>query len=551
MNLPKIRADLEGTLRRVFPHPEFRQGQDTAILEILEHILFHRKKHVFLDAPTGSGKSAIAYSVHKVIAEYWPTWRSTIATRTISLQDQYVSIYPEIYDLRSKVNYPCYYDRDGYYDTVRCKMRRLKHSCRYSNCQYLQRRDRWCTEERLRSTNHSFLLECCTAVCASPENRCNLIIMDEAHNINDTIVAHSIVNIDAVEVEKLYKLCGITSHTVLSCIRQLISMASENGIYLITEDFRKVSDRLYHAAMNLYSQINTKVATLTEAQLEDYAEVIDGSNNLKELAEILVTCTPQSAFFIEENTGNAVRMKPVLGRYTAPFRLFRKADMFLYMSSTLCGIDSLAKMIGVDPSHMATVVLPNNFPVANRRVYYAPVAKVSKGNKAESMPRIVEALDKIISTHFNRGDKKGIVHAVSFENANYILQNSKFAEFITVPRNAAEAVRALSNSGKCVVVSPSIEEGLDFKDGMSRFQIIVKVPFGYLGDPLIHYVFTEYPGIYARNAISRIIQACGRSIRHADDFAATYILDKNFDLLINKYRSVFPKWFLDAMVKVF
>ena len=42
-----------------------------------------------------------------------------------------------------------------------------------------------------------------------------------------------------------------------------------------------------------------------------------------------------------------------------------------------------------------------------------------------------------------------------------------------------------------VLISPSLHLGLDLKDDLSRFQIIVKVPYGNLGDRWIHH-FVDY-----------------------------------------------------------
>jgi Rad3-related DNA helicase len=83
---------------------------------------------------------------------------------------------------------------------------------------------------------------------------------------------------------------------------------------------------------------------------------------------------------------------------------------------------------------------------------------------------------------------------------------------------------------------------------MSRFQIIAKVPFLYLGDPLVKLNAERRPKWYARKAVLRIVQACGRSIRGVDDHAKTYILDLNFKRLLRDNMELFPEWFLASVV---
>jgi Rad3-related DNA helicase len=52
---------------------------------------------------------------------------------------------------------------------------------------------------------------------------------------------------------------------------------------------------------------------------------------------------------------------------------------------------------------------------------------------------------------------------------------------------------------------------------------------------------------YARDAIVKIIQGSGRSIRSENDWAETFVLDSNFVRLLNKDKELFPKWFLEGI----
>ena len=98
-----------------------------------------------------------------------------------------------------------------------------------------------------------------------------------------------------------------------------------------------------------------------------------------------------------------------------------------------------------------------------------------------------------------------------------------------------------------IVLSPSLEKGFDAKDDLSRFQILAKVPYGFLGDEYIKYNAESNKDWYARNAILRLVQASGRSIRGVTDYADTYILDSNFKRLYDNNKQVFPVWYKDSL----
>jgi ATP-dependent DNA helicase DinG len=103
-----------------------------------------------------------------------------------------------------------------------------------------------------------------------------------------------------------------------------------------------------------------------------------------------------------------------------------------------------------------------------------------------------------------------------------------------------------SNKGN-IVLSPSIVKGYDFKGDMSRFQIVAKCPFPFLGDALVALNAKDRPDWYARKTILALVQSCGRSIRGIDDWANTYIVDTNFLRLLRDNHDIFPEWFVESI----
>ena len=78
-----------------------------------------------------------------------------------------------------------------------------------------------------------------------------------------------------------------------------------------------------------------------------------------------------------------------------------------------------------------------------------------------------------------------------------------------------------------VLVSSSLAEGVDLKDDLSRFQIIIKLPFANLQDVRIKKK-SKMGDWYLNNMFMKFVQQCGRSTRNIDDFSKTYVLDGSF-----------------------
>ena len=94
-----------------------------------------------------------------------------------------------------------------------------------------------------------------------------------------------------------------------------------------------------------------------------------------------------------------------------------------------------------------------------------------------------------------------------------------------------------------VLLSPSMMEGVDLKDNLSRFQIICKVPFPYLGDLVVKKRMELNNKWYPYTTAKSIIQSLGRSIRNETDHAISYILDSDWERFYRMNSDLFPKEF--------
>jgi Rad3-related DNA helicase len=99
-----------------------------------------------------------------------------------------------------------------------------------------------------------------------------------------------------------------------------------------------------------------------------------------------------------------------------------------------------------------------------------------------------------------------------------------------------------------VLVSPSLTHGIDLKDNLARFQIIIKAPYLPLMNKRIKKLFELDKKWYENKMICSLIQACGRGIRSKDDHCVTYILDGSVVNVLKNNTKILPKYFIDRFV---
>jgi Rad3-related DNA helicase len=102
----------------------------------------------------------------------------------------------------------------------------------------------------------------------------------------------------------------------------------------------------------------------------------------------------------------------------------------------------------------------------------------------------------------------------------------------------------LESKDATVLLSPSMMEGVDLFDDNSRFQIICKVPFPYLGDLVVKKRMEKNRFWYPYMTSKSVIQSLGRSIRNESDHAESYILDGDWDRFYKMNRNMFPPDFI-------
>jgi len=224
--------------------------------------------------------------------------------------------------------------------------------------------------------------------------------------------------------------------------------------------------------------------------------------------------------------------------------LHEQAGFKVFMSATIGGPREFAKVMGIKGAKF--IRLDNAFNYDKSPVVFINKHKLSRREKETSLPKVIKLLDKIIEKHKGQ---RGIIHTGSYEFTRYIKQNSKHAFRLMDYENSKEKndlLNLFKQKEDAIFMGPSLLEGLDLKDDISRFQVFFKVPYPNIGDPLIKAKMNTMPNWYDWKTGITIMQGVGRSVRNEEDWAITYILDACFLSLINK-SELFPPSFLERI----
>lgn len=530
-------------LKEHFPFPIPNPGQMEAIDEVIFSIYEGRKKHIIIEAPTGIGKSAAAVTIHRVMkAILQKRFRTTIITSTKGLQDQYKAQFPGIDNLMGKTNYTCPHGV-GPYNSVDCKIK-VKAGCRpEKECPYFMARQIWTNESNLRLTNHSFQIEACPQICMAEENVADMIIIDECHEAEMNIINHSVLKLSNADFNNamMMRLFKDLKHQIALCVQAL--QGETGSVFVSTVQQRMLLSSLKEMCKSAADELIVKAMGVNENKnmLTLYTELINELNMVQDRADLFCSTIDGTWLRAKSEDDKFVEIKPVFASQVAEYGLFRKAEIFIHMSSTICGLESYKKSLGLKDEDCHYIKVDNPIPIKNRPIKVYPNHKVSGGFSDHKA--LAADIDLICDHH---KDESGIIHTVSFDLANKILNNSSHKKRMLVSNDRREIIRHLSTQDG-IILSPSLEKGFDAKDDLSRFQILPKVPYAYLGDPLVSYNSKKRGDWYAREAILRIVQASGRSVRGPTDYADTYILDSNFLRLYKDNNDLFPEWFLDAV----
>lgn len=559
------------------------------------------KRFIIVQAPTGVGKSAISVT----LLQYFKN--GYICTGKKTLQAQYLNDFPFLKEVRGRANFTCKSLEDKKCDEGACKDKDFK--CEFkpifseqsNNLIWKQNQTEKCQYwvNKLDAIdypyvihNYSYLIREANYIGGFKPR--NVLILDEGHNVEqvimdfinleitdrflDSLNRHNkdnpvkFVNSDIkCDIQTKLKLHAAWLIDINAKITQALS-----SIKLKKEEFKAIEQQALKELTKIQQQLtNRRYDSLDELKiLEDkekelkffskkpYEELCDDENVLSNLQK------HQIKFFLERihteldnwivkesrsKNGDVYKLQfqPIFIDPYAESTLFRLGKTVVIMSATILNPYILAKNLGIPLEQIEyieekTLFSPENNPIFNLGIAdFSFYEKDTDEDKEVFYSQVVERIDLILDLFYN---EKGIIHCTSYEILSYILKHSVFKDRLINhdTLNREEKLNEHINSKEpTVLCSPSMTEGVDLKDDLSRFQILIKVPYPDLKDERIKYRKNLRkdgklvdPDFYRFKTATTIIQSIGRSIRSENDKTVTFTFDTRFESFLFKNKDI-------------
>ena len=540
--LKEIYPHIDDEIIENFPFNEPRLGQLDIIQDINDAI---RKgyKYIILEAGTGTGKSAIATTLAKMYESAY------ILTMTKQLQAQYSNEF-DFPLVKGRNNFACLNQQLE----VSCDMGACKTAPTSKNffCQYgvaknpsldaeLAFEDSYGGAVFYQSHNHCHYWNQKTNAINSPITLMNydyaivelnyvkhfaprsLLILDEAHNIENKLMATMEVTLYNRTLEKDINKC-ISSETLKD--GELPEWKME--INAIRESYEEIN--LKDIAKNKADRIRSTIGRLKSL-----------SDNLEK--------EPKNWVIDADESG--VVFKPLRVHHYAKDNLLKYGDVVIFMSATILSHKMFSKWLGLNPNEVYHIKVDSPFTKEKRPIILNLAGKMSANRIKNTAPKTIPILQEILKEHKN---DKGLIHTHSYKCQQYILNNLYNSRLVSHTSKNREQILNFfeKDENPLVLVSPSMSEGVDLPYDKCRFQIIYKMPFPYLGDKQVNMRMKRDKKWYAYKTVMTLMQAYGRGMRAEDDSCYTYIIDSDINMLFKSpmYRSLIPDFFKEAVVRV-
>jgi len=535
-----------------FPFPQIRPEQEKAINFALNSYINDNKKYVILELGTGVGKSATGIAIARYMEAHGPVEKNEdnepltgayVVTTQKILQEQYLRDFGTttnqlVRSIKSSNNYVCSF----YNDQTCAESKRIlsklakqlngtefqkhcKQQCKYS----IEKQE--FIDSPISITNFSYILA--ESTYAGKLEPRKMLIVDEAHNTESELGKFIEVTFSEKFAKEVLK-CKMPKSESQSAIYEWISTTYKKSLIRYTNELEKTLAKLsndiegYGNYSKQYEMLDKHVC-----KIDRFLEVYRSEN------WIMNVSLPAHD---NKKAGKKYEFKPIDVSPYSYQTFFRLGGRILVMSATIVDKEIFCDSLGIKDNEVAYLSILSPFPASNRPVHFLPVGSMSKNSIELTLPKITEVVKMLLEKH---GKEKGIIHCTNYRVAKYIQENLSSSRLMLHDSSNRDEVlkRHIQSEEPTVLLSPSMTEGVDLYDDLSRFQIICKVPFPYLGDLVVKKRMEKNKFWYPYMTAKSVIQSLGRSIRNQNDFAISYILDSDWEKFFRMNSKLFPKDF--------
>ena len=511
-------------------------------LNFIKKSILSNKKYILLNLPTGTGKSFISVAM---FANWYRNFinkedaKFDIITNSKVLQEQYLRDFEFIKNYKGRSNYYCqHYDTDcangGELNRI------LKRKC--DSCPYENAKNSWIHGDISLTNFHLFNTLALHQTNVLEQRKGNVLIIDEAHDFESVFSDFLSTKINA----NILKRCGFTLKEVeildnrFSKIKKLIS-------YLDFLEQKLVPDM--KKKLETYEKRIKNTSDLTKKrQLTGYIQALSGKllsihglfegykddpNNM--VLDVVINKKEKMYSGVDLIT------QPIWVYNYIHDYIWKNYDHVIFMSASILDKDMFSYINGLEPKLTSYYEISTPFPAKNRKIYYLKVGKLTFHQKEETFKKQIKWIKKILEKYKN---KKGIIHTTNYEFAEWIKENiiDERLLFHDVKDRNEILEKHLYSKKPTVLVSPSMVSGIDLKDELGRFQIILKVPYPNISSNKIKARQKTNSNWYAWKTVVDITQATGRIVRGENDYGDTYILDSSFSDILKHHSHILPKY---------
>lgn len=543
-------------MRKHFPQGYTPTSKQESVLDLINDRFFNSKKFLIIQAPTGTGKSFISKTVANAARQCSKQYRELVTsgdiyktsgfdgsfinadkvysepshgcfslTITKTLQDQYATLFDDTTVFKGKSNYDCALFPEFEVDTAPCsyigkqKVECLANKC----CTYYNKRDESLISQFSSLSYSKFL------TMEDHLKRRQYLVLDEASELESELVKEFTFSLPHKDLKKKGIVFKHTSNR---------TKLFEN----LFECYGELKDYLD----NVKRLINRKKTTYTNESnlVRDYKKFNKIALGLKTLIN-----TYRESKYIVERDGLETNFIPlkvdVLSKH-----IFDHAEKIVLMSATIVGVKSFAKSLGISEDNFDYINIESNFDAKKSPIFVYKDTPLNAKNLNSTLPIIVDRIEGLLDHHPN---DKGIIHTQSNIITQHIKEfiNRKYANRLLFrePGIKNETILKLHTKSKepTVLVSPSMTYGVDLKDDLGRFQVVVKLPYLPWRDKRAEMIRKLDEKWYTYKMLSNLIQACGRTTRGEEDHSVTYIMDSTFLRILDIYSEDIPSYFLKRL----
>ena len=527
-----------------FPAPSYRGAQKQALRDVRDAFAAGNDV-VLVRAPTGSGKSLLARAVAgcaRRAGESDPSdaTGAYYTTPQVSQLDDVAAddLLADLNVIRGKSNYTCILpdERETPVNQAPCVRERgydcsVKHRCPYFS-------DRAIASNReIAAMTLAYFMQ--TAGSEVFRKR-DVVVVDEAHGLAEWAEMYATIQLGPRTVPFWDDLRVPAVDSVERAVRYADSLAE-------TCERRKddllAQETLSAADVRERDRLQELIGEL-EWFVSDYRDPESPTTWLVDQSEQRDRNAGDDA---DDPAGGPLTIKPMNPEKYLQHTVWDRGNKFALLSATILNKDAFCRQVGLEPERVALVDVEHTFPVENRPLYDVTQGKMTYEQRDETTPKIARTIVRLMAHH---PDEKGLIHAHSYdiqERLADLLADFGVGDRIRTHdrdgRDAAlEAWKASDEPD--VFLSVKMEEALDLKGDLCRWQVLCKAPFLNTGDSRVAHRLEEGQWAwYYRTTLRTVIQACGRVVRAPDDYGATYLADSSLVDLFDRARTDMPDWF--------